>query len=204
MIKNYKKNLTRLLLGLAIMMPNLIFAQARITGLVSSAKGNEAIAGVSVAIKGTSQGTSTDASGKYSINAPTNATLVFSFVGFVKKEVSVGAQSVINVSLSEETTALDEVVVTALGIKKESKKLGYATTTITPEAITENRSPNFMNALQGKIAGVNISSLGTGPAGTSKIRIRGINDRIERCNCSCFIRFSCERWGFNDHDKNKR
>ena len=173
MIKNYKKNLTRLLLGLAIMMPNLIFAQARITGLVSSAKGNEAIAGVSVAIKGTSQGTSTDASGKYSINAPTNATLVFSFVGFVKKEVSVGAQSVINVSLSEETTALDEVVVTALGIKKESKKLGYATTTITPEAITENRSPNFMNALQGKIAGVNISSLGTGPAGTSKIRIRG-------------------------------
>ena len=121
MIKNYKKYLTRLLLGLAIMMPNLIFAQARITGLVSSAKGNEAIAGVSVAIKGTSQGTSTDASGKYSINAPSNATLVFSFVGFVKKEVSVGAQSVINVSLSEETTALDEVVVTALGIKKESK-----------------------------------------------------------------------------------
>jgi TonB-linked SusC/RagA family outer membrane protein len=173
MIKNYKKNLTRLLLGLAIMMPNLIFAQSKITGLVSSAKGNEAIAGVSVAVKGTSQGTSTDASGKYSINAPSNATLVFSFVGFVKKEVSVGAQSVINVSLSEETTALDEVVVTALGIKKESKKLGYATTTITPEAITENRSPNFMNALQGKIAGVNISSLGTGPAGTSKIRIRG-------------------------------
>lgn len=173
MIKNYKKKLTRLLLGLAIMMPNLIFAQSRITGLVSSGKGNEAIAGVSVAVKGTSQGTSTDANGKYSINAPSNATLVFSFVGFVKKEVSVGAQSVINVSLSEETTALDEVVVTALGIKKESKKLGYATTTITPEAITENRSPNFMNALQGKIAGVNISSLGTGPAGTSKIRIRG-------------------------------
>jgi len=82
MIKIYKKYLTRLLLGLAIMMPNLIFAQARITGLVSSAKGNEAIAGVSVAIKGTSQGTSTDASGKYSINAPSNATLVFSFVGF--------------------------------------------------------------------------------------------------------------------------
>jgi TonB-linked SusC/RagA family outer membrane protein len=173
MIKNYKKKLTRLLLGLAIVMPNLIFAQSRITGLVSSAKGNEALAGVSVAIKGTSQGTSTDASGKYSISAPNNATLVFSFVGFVKKEVNVGTQSVINVSLSEETTALDEVVVTALGIKKESKKLGYATTTIAPEAITENRSPNFMNALQGKIAGVNISSLGTGPAGTSKIRIRG-------------------------------
>ena len=173
MIKNYKKKLTRYLLGLAIMLPNLIFAQSKITGMVSSAKGNEAIAGVSVAVKGTSQGTSTDANGKYSINASSNATLVFSFVGFVKKEVSVGSQSVINVSLSEETTALDEVVVTALGIKKESKKLGYATTTITPEAITENRSPNFMNALQGKIAGVNISSLGTGPAGTSKIRIRG-------------------------------
>jgi len=173
MIKNYKKKLTRLLLGLAILLPNLIFAQSKITGLVSSAKGNESIAGVSVAVKGTSQGTLTDASGKYSISAPSNATLVFSFVGFVKKEVSVGSQSVINVSLSEETTSLDEVVVTALGIKKESKKLGYATTTINAEAITENRSPNFMNALQGKIAGVNISALGTGPAGTSKIRIRG-------------------------------
>jgi TonB-linked SusC/RagA family outer membrane protein len=65
------------------------------------------------------------------------------------------------------------VVVTALGIKKESKKLGYATTTINADALTENRSPNFMNTLQGKIAGVNISGLGTGPAGTSKIRIRG-------------------------------
>lgn len=173
MIKNYKKKLTRYLLGLAIMMPNLIFAQSRITGLVSAAKGNEAIAGVSVAVKGSTQGTLSDASGKYSINAPFNATLVFSFVGFIKKEISVGSQSVINVSLSEETTALDEVVVTALGIKKESKKLGYATTTINAEAITENRSPNFMNALQGKIAGVNISALGTGPAGTSKIRIRG-------------------------------
>ena len=173
MIKNYKKELSRYLLVLAIMMPNLIFAQSKITGLVSAAKGNEIIAGVSVTVKGTSQGTLTDASGKYSISALSNSTLVFSFIGFVKKEVSIGSQSVINVSLSEETTALDEVVVTALGIKKESKKLGYATTTINAEAITENRSPNFMNALQGKIAGVNISALGTGPAGTSKIRIRG-------------------------------
>lgn len=88
MIKIYRKKLTRLLLGLALMLPNLIFAQSRITGMVSSAKGNEAIAGVSVAVKGTSQGTSTDASGKYSINASSNATLVFSFVGFVKKKLS--------------------------------------------------------------------------------------------------------------------
>lgn len=173
MQKNYKKKLFKLLLGLAILLPSLVFGQSKITGSVSSAKGNEPIVGVSVAVKGTTQGTTTDANGKYSITASNNATLVFSFVGFVKKEMSVGTKSIINVTLTEETTSLDEVVVTALGIKKESKKLGYATTTITPEVITENRSPNFMNALQGKIAGVNISSLGTGPAGTSKIRIRG-------------------------------
>jgi outer membrane cobalamin receptor len=99
--------------------------------------------------------------------------LVFSYIGFSTKEVKVGTQTIVDVTLDEDVSSLDEVVVTALGIKKEAKKLGYATTTINAAAITENRSPNFMNTLQGKIAGVNISGLGTGPAGTSKIRIRG-------------------------------
>ena len=75
--------------------------------------------------------------------------------------------------MDDEVQNLSEVVVTALGIKKDAKKLGYSVSSITREAITENRTPNFMNALQGQIAGVNISPLGTGPAGTSKIRIRG-------------------------------
>jgi hypothetical protein len=75
----------------------------------------------------------------------------------------------IDVTLKADVKQLGEVVVTALGIKKKPRKLGYATATVAPEQITVNRTPNFMNALQGKMAGVNITSLGTGPAGTSKI-----------------------------------
>ncbi len=143
-----------------------------VKGIVSD-KSNNGIAGVSVKVKGTNQGTSTDATGNFRISVGNNATLVFSGIGYAPKEVSVGNKTTIDVSLIDDVQNLSEVVVTALGIKKDAKKLGYAVTTIQREAITENRTPNFMNALQGQIAGVNISPLGTGPAGTSKIRIRG-------------------------------
>ncbi len=162
-----------LLLLTLLAIQTTLWAQTRISGTVTNASDKSALAGVSVLVKGTNTGTSTDASGNYAINTPSGATLVFSFIGYGPKEVAVGNQTKIDVSLLESAEALQEVVVTALGIKKEAKKLGYATTTIAPAAMTENRTPNFMNALQGKIAGVNISGLGTGPAGTSKIRIRG-------------------------------
>jgi TonB-linked SusC/RagA family outer membrane protein len=149
------------------------FSQSRITGKVSAAKDGSSMPGVSVQVKGSNTGGTSDADGNYAVNASSGSTLVFSFVGYSPKEVKVGNQTVINVSLDEDATNLEEVVVTALGIKKESKKLGYATTTVGSEALTVNRTPNFVNTLQGKIAGVNISGLGTGPAGTSKIRIRG-------------------------------
>ena len=149
-----------------------IYAQ-KISGKVSSAKDETILPGVSVQVKGTNTGTNTTADGTFSVNASSEATLIFSFIGFKNQEIKVGNQSIINISLDEDTQNLEEVVVTALGIKKESKKLGYATTTVNAEQLTVNRSPNFVNALQGKIAGVNISSMGTGPAGSSKIRIRG-------------------------------
>lgn len=136
-------------------------------------KSNNGIAGVAIKIKGTSKGTSTDASGNYKISVGNNTTLVYSAVGFESKEVVVGNKTVIDLVLEEAIQKLDEVVVTALGIKKDAKKVGYAVSTINREILTENRTPNFMNALQGQIAGVNIAPLGTGPAGTSKIRIRG-------------------------------
>lgn len=160
-------------LGLTLLaLQTAAWAQTRVNGTVTDAN-KQALAGVSVLVKGTTTGTSTDGNGNYSLNVPSNSTLVFSFIGYGTKDVIVGNQTKIDVSLLESAEALQEVVVTALGIKKEAKKLGYATTTIAPAAMTENRTPNFMNALQGKIAGVNISGLGTGPAGTSKIRIRG-------------------------------
>ena len=130
--------------------------------------------GVNVLIKGTQKGTTTNASGAFQLDIPDGSTvLVFSYVGYQNKEMAVGNQTTIQIALTPESKALNEVVVTALGIKKQTKSLGYATATVGSDEMTINRTANFMNALQGKMAGVNITSLGSGPAGTSKIRIRG-------------------------------
>lgn len=161
-----------LLFMLLMSLSTVIYAQ-KISGKVTSSKEGVSLPGVSVQVKGTNTGTNTSADGTFSVNAPSNATLVFSFIGYKTQEIKIGNQSVINVSMDEDAQSLNEVVVTALGIKKEAKKLGYATSTVGRDQLTENRTPNLMNALTGKIAGVNISGLGTGPAGTSKIRIRG-------------------------------
>ncbi|QHV98928.1 SusC/RagA family TonB-linked outer membrane protein [Spirosoma endbachense] len=163
-----------ILLCAVFLLINVAHAQdRRVTGRVVSSKDQQAIPGVNILIKNTQTGTTTDANGNFSLNTPPNATLVISAIGFTGREIAVGNQSQVNVTLQEGEQNLNEVVVTALGIKKEAKRLGYATAIVTPEQVTTNRTVNFMNALQGKIAGVNISSLGTGAAGTSKIRIRG-------------------------------
>lgn len=145
-----------------------------IQGVVTDYK-NEPLVGASVVLQGTSKGTLTDINGNYKLeltDTDKGGSLVFSFVGYDSQTLPIGKETVMNVSL-KTGGSLDELVVTALGIKKEAKKLGYATTTVGKEQLTENRTTNFINTLSGKIAGVNISGLGTGPAGTSKIRIRG-------------------------------
>jgi TonB-linked SusC/RagA family outer membrane protein len=143
-----------------------------VTGTIADATGAK-LSQVSVIVKGTKQGTTSDIEGKYKINAPGNATLVFSSVGFRSVEEPVSNRSVIDIVLMADNRNLGEVVVTALGITKESRRLGYAATNVKAEDLSVNRTSNVMNALQGKVAGVNISSLGTGPGGSSKIRIRG-------------------------------
>jgi TonB-linked SusC/RagA family outer membrane protein len=148
--------------------------QKTISGIVTDASTGEALTGVTVYIPTTNTGVVTDANGKYSIAAPgLNTTFVLSFVGYVNAKIVYTGQATINVKLEADITAIDEVVVTALGIKKSSKSLGYSTANVNSEQLTVNRTPNLMNSLTGKMAGVSISSLGTGPAGTSKIRIRG-------------------------------
>ena len=145
-----------------------------IQGVVTDYK-NEPLVGASVVLQGTSKGTLTDINGNYKLeltDTDKGGSLVFSFVSYDSQTLPIGKETVMNVSL-KTGGSLDELVVTALGIKKEAKKLGYATTTVGKEQLTENRTTNFINTLSGKIAGVNISGLGTGPAGTSKIRIRG-------------------------------
>lgn len=133
-----------------------------------------AFPGVNILLKGTSVGTVSDAQGNYSINVDNeNSVLVFSFVGYNNQEIVVGNRTVIDVQLEVDESNLEEVVVTALGIEKSAKSLGYATSTVHSDELSINRTPNVMNALQGKVAGVSISALGSGPGGTSKIRIRG-------------------------------
>lgn len=163
-----------MLLGLLVLYSSIVQGQdKRVTGRVLSGKDQQSLPGVTILVKNSQLGTTTDADGNFSLNVPSGAVLVFSAIGFAGQEVPVGNQTQITVTLKEADQNLAEVVVTALGIKKEAKTLGYATATLGSEQINVNRQPNFMNALQGKMAGVQISSLGTGPAGTSKIRIRG-------------------------------
>jgi TonB-linked SusC/RagA family outer membrane protein len=144
-----------------------------ITGTVTD-EGGQAFPGVNILLKGTTVGSSSDADGHYAIAVPDgSAVLVFTFVGYATQEVAVGSRTVVDVIMQPDVQSLNEVVVTALGIEKPSKSLGYATTKVNSDQLTVNRTSNLMNTLQGKIAGVNISALGTGPGGTSKIRIRG-------------------------------
>ncbi len=147
-----------------------------ISGQVTDSESGESLPGVNVFAQGTTTGTVTDIDGNYQVTVADDVTaLVFSSVGFTTQEVPINGRSILNVGLISETQALSEVVVTALGIKKEAKALGYATAKVKPEEFNVNRTPNFANSLQGKVAGVNITGLGSGPQGSSKIRIRGIS-----------------------------
>lgn len=153
-------------------------AQVRdISGKVTVAEDGSALPGVSVRLKGTSTGATTDANGMYRIQIPgNNPILVFTFIGFSAKEVAVGGQTVVNVALGADSKALEEVIVTTqLGIARQSKSLGYAAQGVNSEELNVNRQPNLLNALQGKVAGATISSVGGGPGQGANIRIRGIN-----------------------------
>lgn len=147
-------------------------AQVTVSGKVTDASGN-GLPSISVTVKGTNNGTTTNETGVFSISAPANGTLVFSSVGYTSQEIKINNRTSINVTMTADAQNLSEVVVTALGIKKEARKLGYSATSVTPDQLSINRTPNPLNALQGKVAGLNISSLGAGPGSTSKIRIRG-------------------------------
>ncbi|MEO6314030.1 MAG: SusC/RagA family TonB-linked outer membrane protein [Chitinophagaceae bacterium] len=143
-----------------------------VAGTVSNKEGDK-MPNVTVTVKGTTIGTSTNADGTFSINVSGKAALLFSSVGYAAQEIPVGGRPLIEVVMVRDLRNLDEVVVTALGIKKQARGLGYSVANVKSDELTINRTPNVINALQGKVAGVNISSLGTGPGGSSKIRIRG-------------------------------
>ncbi len=167
-----KKNLLFLTCLLLVCQVYVLAQTVSVTGKVTGAD-NEPLSGVNVRVAESDQGTITNANGNYSIKAPANATLVFSYVGFLEKSVKLNGSTEVNVILASDPKNLQDVVVTALGIKKEAKRLGYATATVNGDAVAVNRTSSPMATLQGKLSGVNISSFGTGPTGSTKIRIRG-------------------------------
>ena len=143
-----------------------------IKGTVTDEDGS-LLPGVNILIEGTSNGTQSDFDGNYIINAEKGAVLVFSFVGMETKKVTVGDSNEINVTLVADATALDEVVVTALGIKKSKKALAFAVTEIDGEDLAKAKVPNVGNALAGKVAGVQVTTPATGAGGSSRVIIRG-------------------------------
>ncbi|MDB5132689.1 MAG: SusC/RagA family TonB-linked outer membrane protein [Mucilaginibacter sp.] len=152
--------------------PLLSIQAVNVTGFVRDASG-QPLVGVSVNIKGTTRGAQTDVNGRFSIPVNAGEVLVFTYIGYVKKEVTVTASTELTVQLDEDSKQLSEIVVTALGIKKERKSLGYSVTEVKGSEFTTARETNFANGLVGRVAGVNVSSVSGGPASSVNINIRG-------------------------------
>ncbi|GEP95871.1 SusC/RagA family TonB-linked outer membrane protein [Chitinophaga cymbidii] len=144
-----------------------------VRGKVTDEKG-EALIGVNIKVKNGKGGTITDQNGNYMLTLPEGkSVLVFSFLGFLHREVAVDKTQVLNLQLSPDPKALDEVVVTALGIKRDEKALGYAATVVKGEELTNAMSGNWTDALSGKVAGLNLLRSNSGPTGSNKIILRG-------------------------------
>lgn len=163
-----------LLVCLTVLCTNLSFAQDQLVQGTVSDINQLPIPGVNITLKGTDRGTTTDFDGHYEIQASQGEILVFSYVGYRSLETEVKGAT-LNVTLEESTDALDEVVVTALGISREKKSLGYSVQEVTAESITETPQANLISALSGKVAGAQISDQGGSPGQGTKIIIRGVN-----------------------------
>ncbi|MFO8002338.1 MAG: SusC/RagA family TonB-linked outer membrane protein [Marinilabilia sp.] len=149
-------------------------ATITVTGTVTDQNG-EPVPGVNVVVVGTSTGTITDMDGNYSLDVPEDGSLKFSFIGFDEQEIAVDGRQNIDVTLQEQDQQLDEVVVTALGIKRETKKLGYGMTEVSGNDVSSVNTVNTTDALQGKSTGLTIGSSDGGMFGNSKIQIRGVS-----------------------------
>lgn len=172
-------HLCRVVLALLLLAPAMSSLWANpsqnktITGVVTSGTDNEPLIGVSVQVKETATGGITDIDGKFSVSAQTGQTLVFSYIGYVSQEIKVGASSVINVVLKEDSEMLDEVVVVGYGVQKKKLVTG-ATVQVKGENIAKLNTNNPLQAMQGQTPGVNIASTSGQPGADMKVTIRGL------------------------------
>ncbi|CAN5383130.1 SusC/RagA family TonB-linked outer membrane protein [soil metagenome] len=143
----------------SLMLTSMVQAQQTVSGKVTSSEDKSSMPGANVVVKGTSNGTITDAEGNYSVTlAPGQDVLVFSFVGFISQEIAVGGRSIVDVVLPTDSKQLSEIVVTALGIEKDKSKIGYATQEVRGDALNKARDPNPIGNLVGKVAGLTVAS----------------------------------------------
>ncbi len=154
----------------------MAFAQDRvISGRVLAKEDGSAIPGVNVLVKGTTSGTVTDLDGNFRLNVPSgDATLVFSFIGYQTQEVVVGDRTVVDLQMQADVHQLEEVVVTAQGLERDQRSLGYSVQSVSGSNIQQRSEPNVLNSLQGKVAGVNIVGSSGAPGASTNINIRGI------------------------------
>ncbi|MFD2248371.1 SusC/RagA family TonB-linked outer membrane protein [Pontibacter ruber] len=153
-----------------------VFAQSKpVSGTVTSATEKIPLPGVSVGVKGTPRGTVTDVNGKFTIEAAPSDVLVFSFIGMKTLQYPVGNATNLTIALQDDAKSLDEVVVTALGIKQEKKALGYAITEVKGATVAQTQRENFVNGLAGRVAGVEVTTTSGLPGSSSSVMIRGVS-----------------------------
>ncbi|MXV49886.1 SusC/RagA family TonB-linked outer membrane protein [Pedobacter sp. HMF7647] len=151
-----------------------VLAQERtVTGTVTAKEDGGPLPGVSVKVKGSNTGTQTAANGRYSISVPANSTLVFTYIGYGSQELAVGSKTTVNASLTTDAKQLTEVVVTAAGIKKDKKNLGYSADNVSNQELTEGRQTNMINGLTGKVPGLQIGRSSGGVNTATRITLRG-------------------------------
>lgn len=146
-----------------------------VSGKVTSSASGAGLAGINIQEKGSRKGTVTGSDGSFSISVPSSATLIVSGVGFATQEVSVNGRTDIAISLAETSAELNTVVVTALGINKSARKVGYAVSTVGGDQLNKARENNVALGLAGQVAGLNVHGTSGGPAGSARIQLRGIS-----------------------------
>ncbi len=169
-----------------LLLPVTLSAQQKpVTGTVLSDEGSP-MPGVTIRVKGTTRFAQTDAKGHFSIQASPGETLEFTFIGYERQEVVVGTSSTLQIGMRTSQSSLNEIVVTAMGIKKERKALGYSVQDIKSVELLKNKDANLVNSLNGKIAGLNITNSGGAPGSSASIIIRG-GTSLERDNQPLFV-----------------
>ena len=160
--------------AIAALLSVLAYAQnITVTGVVTDASNGEPLSGAAILVKGTPNGVIADNDGHYSISVPADATLGFTTIGFKDQEVAVSGRTEINVSLEPDNLLLDEVVVTAVGIQRTERSLGYSVTKVNSDETVQKAEPDLLRSLDGKIAGVQISAPSGDAGAATRVTIRG-------------------------------